>query len=78
MCGPDDDDDDDGPDDGGSPEKPKKNDGGGGNINSLPSATHDETVCLLSKLHEAKYHINVKVLGGVMSTKEKILDAAVM
>ena len=27
----------------------------------LAVATHVETVCLLSKLHEAKHHINVKV-----------------
>ena len=28
---------------------------------SITLSTHVETVCLLSKLHEAKHHINVKV-----------------
>ena len=26
-----------------------------------PIPTHVETVCFLSKLHEAKYHVNVKL-----------------
>ena len=30
-------------------------------VNQFPCTTHVETVCLLSKLHEAKHHINVKV-----------------
>ena len=29
--------------------------------NSLPTGKHVETVCLLSKLHEAKHHVNVTV-----------------
>ena len=28
---------------------------------SIPLSTHVETVCLLSKLHEAKYHVNVRL-----------------
>ena len=30
-------------------------------VDQFPMTVHVETVCLLSKLHEAKHHINVKV-----------------
>ena len=30
-------------------------------VDQFPATSHVETVCLLSKLHEAKHHINVKV-----------------
>ena len=30
-------------------------------VDMFPQTEHVETVCLLSKLHEAKHHINVKV-----------------
>ena len=31
------------------------------NVDMFPQTVHVETVCLLSKLHEAKYHVNVRL-----------------
>ena len=30
-------------------------------IDQFPNTNHVETVCLLSKLHEAKHHVNVRL-----------------
>ena len=30
-------------------------------VDMFPGTVHCETVCLLSKLHEAKHHVNVKL-----------------
>ena len=30
-------------------------------VDQFPNTVHIETVCLLSKLHEAKHHVNVRL-----------------
>ena len=35
-------------------------------VDMFPWSAHVETVCLLSKLHEAKHHVNVKLDMDVM------------
>ena len=35
-------------------------------VDQFPNTVHIETVCLLSKLHEAKHHVNVRLDMGEM------------